>query len=107
MDDYMEIGLFQLENLFTNPNRFLFFDLRRQALATRPELDQMLMRATRIEAMGIESYLAENRIDLDFPIVLFCEDGRLSSAQARDLTSAGFRNVYVLTGGVAGLLSEY
>lgn len=105
----MELGLFQLENLFLNPNRFLFIDLRPEAersLAQAMELKKIVSRAEAVEAKAVASVIAKRGLALEFPVVLMCGDGKRSHQLAAELERAGHNNVYVVTGGVAGLLSE-
>lgn len=102
----MEIGLFQLENLFHNPSRFFFFDLRSERRPVAETVDPLLARAMPIEPADLHDHLKAQNTPLEFPILLVCEDGRTSAEKARELEAAGFGNIYVVTGGVTGLLSE-
>lgn len=100
----MTIGLFQLENLAMMPTRFAFLDLRAQAAPVSSHIDNLLMRSTLVAPEKAESHLKD--ADKEEPVVLVCEDGNTSMEVARRLEAAGFDNVYVVSGGVAGLLSE-
>lgn len=105
----MELGLFQLENLFLNPSRFLFFDLRAESDQQSPvanEVGGLLKKAERIVSENVEEQLRSRKIPVEFPVVLVCADGRSSARLADQLERAGFTNVYVVAGGVAGLLAE-
>lgn len=102
----MEIGLFQLENLFLSPNRFLFFDLRSDLTPSHTPIDSHLKKATALEPNDVEAHLQSQKTHLEFPVVLICADGKVSSAKARELEAAGYNNIYVVTGGLLGLLSE-
>jgi len=107
--EFLEIGLFQLENLTLNPNRFLFFDLRDENSADKSlaqEVDRLLKQAERRTADGLLNELKAKSIPFEFPIVLLCEDGRSSKAAAQKLLKLAYSQVYVVSGGVAGLLSE-
>ena len=44
--------------------------------------------------------------DREAPVVLLCQNGKASEASAAALEAAGFSNIYVVAGGVEGLLSE-
>ncbi|MGE4132034.1 MAG: rhodanese-like domain-containing protein [Bdellovibrionales bacterium] len=102
----MEIELFQLENLFLSPSRFVFWDLRQKVHGTgRDSLDQLLSKANTVQEQEIEAELSKLSAR-DFPIVLLCEDGRRSSQLAQQLEKKGYVNVYVVAGGVVGLLAE-
>jgi rhodanese-related sulfurtransferase len=102
----MEIGLFQLENLFSNPNRFLFFDLRLKRDGLPKELEIYFQKATAVGAADLLSYLKQNAVAAEMPLVLVCEDGQSSTQAAELLESEGYLQTYVVAGGVTGLLSE-
>lgn len=102
----MEIQLFQLENLFASPNRFLFFDLRVQRSSLPEELDRIFVKAVPKSASDLLADLKAQNAPLEYPIVLVCDDGELSQRLARSLEESGYTNVYVIAGGVIGLLSE-
>jgi rhodanese-related sulfurtransferase len=100
----MEIGLFQLENLCSTPSRFQFFDLRANPVPVHKHIDILLKKATAERPAHLPAHL--KAADKAAPVVLVCENGKTSEACARDLEAAGFTNVYVIAGGVEGLLSE-
>jgi rhodanese-related sulfurtransferase len=101
----MEIALFQLENLLLTQSKFILLDLR-ETLESPPELGVMLKRAVRVSGLQVQSYLQDNAVGPDLPLILLCEQGRRSTEIAVALENHGFKNVYVVAGGVAGLLSE-
>lgn len=101
----MDIGLFQLENLIVTRTKFVFLDLR-ERVETSAELKSILNEAVRVATGEIEKYLKENQIPQAAPIVLLCEKGKASSKAARQLEALGYTQVYVVTRGEAGLLSE-
>ena len=103
----MEISLFQLENLFQNPNRFCFLNLAESIESMPAELMTLVKKAVQIEASQTVEYLARNQIAHDFPIVLLCANGHASQILAQELDSKGFSNLYVVKGGAAGLISEF
>lgn len=106
---WMEIGLFQLENLSLTPARFVFLDLRAVASApvpASPHIDKLLSKATAVSSDLVEDHLRQVNPDGGTPVLLVCEDGKTSQALAERLERAGFANVYVVAGGVRGLLSE-
>jgi rhodanese-related sulfurtransferase len=102
-----EIGLFQLENLFLTRARYGLFDLREDPTFVGPSnLVRILGTAQKVHAQDIESYVVQHKTSKDLPIILFCEDGKKSGSAARKLEAAGFKNVYVVERGIAGLLAE-
>ena len=108
MSDAMEIGLFQLENLFSSPNTFLFIDLRagRPLASVHLSIDRLLKKAQPIPVAQVKQFVGEQKIPHEKPIVLVCGEGKDSESVARDLIRAGFDQIYVVAGGVKGLESE-
>lgn len=102
----VELGLFQLENLFQNPNRFSFFDLRRERKPSTPQIEKLLKQAIEASAHDLVERLTAEKVAKEHPIVLVCETGATSAQLARELESAGFEQIYIVAGGVEGLLSE-
>lgn len=107
----MEIGFFQLESLILTNARFSFCDLRdpKSSLAqsppiTKSALDKLLARATKVAPENLATFLAS--AGKESPVVLLCENGRRSQDARRKLENLGFLNVYVVEGGVEGLLVE-
>lgn len=102
----MELGLFQLENLFANPNRFLFLDLRTHHETLPLDLARLFEKAVAVAAGEVSAYLQKQNIAKEMPLILVCEEGRLSEKTAQALEASGYQQVYVVAGGVKGLLSE-
>lgn len=103
----MEIGFFQLENLIITNSRFTFLDLRASSgQPPHPSLAPLLARAVAVSPANVNSYLRDNKVDKNSPVVLLCEDGRASQKARESLETLGFLNVYVVERGVEGLLSE-
>ena len=102
----MEIGLFQLESLFLTPSRHVFLDLRPQRTGVHPDIDKLLASATHVLPEEVEKHLESGAVAKDFPVLLVSEDGTVASTVAHKLESAGYSNVYIVAGGVTGLLSE-
>lgn len=99
-----EIELFQLENLMHSRTRFVLLDLRGGAREWPTELAAVLASAVRVADAG--KYLESVKAEKPAPVVLICEDGRRSRAQGQQLEAAGYTNVYMVTGGLAGLSSS-
>jgi rhodanese-related sulfurtransferase len=103
----MEIGLFQLENLFLTRNQYCLLDLRDQTgVDLGPTLRPILAQAVRLKSELVLSYVTESQMAKEFPIILICEKGRQSQKAATQLEAKGYKNVYVVAGGTEGLLSE-
>ncbi|MGZ3722206.1 MAG: rhodanese-like domain-containing protein [Bdellovibrionales bacterium] len=102
----MEIGLFQLENLIHSNIRFSFLDLRTEFKDLPPVLELVLSRALRLGVKSLEDYLKKENLIKDAPVILLSENGIAAQAASKRLEAAGYTNVYVIEGGVDGLLSE-
>jgi rhodanese-related sulfurtransferase len=102
------IGLFQLENLVLSRSPFVFIDLR-QPIDDRalPEpLSGYLKLAQRIGSEEVKAHLQKNAVDKNKPVLLLSANEVASVVVARDLEAAGYANVYIVAGGLDGLLSE-
>jgi rhodanese-related sulfurtransferase len=75
-------------------------------LVTSARVQGVLSHATVVRAPDLVEHLKNQGARPDDPIVLMCEDGRLSNAAAVDAEAAGFGQVYVVEGGLDGLLRE-
>ncbi len=103
----MEIGLFQLENLTISRSPFTFLDLRADRSRALPDQLQNCVKVARpTPPEQVEEFLTKESGPKDRPILLMCENGKISAATADRLESAGYANVYIVAGGVDGLLSE-
>lgn len=102
----MEIGLFQLENLATTPARFRLLDLRLQMEAVDPLIDRVLKLGIPVAAADVVKLVRGENLPPEIPLVLICETGERSREAAVALEGAGYQQIYVVGGGVAGLLSE-
>lgn len=101
------IGYFQLENLILSRSPFLFLDVSTEKREAPPEpLAKYLSAAVRLKPEEANAYLQKMGVTKERPVLLVSEDERASAAVARDLEAAGFTNVYIIAGGVTGLLSE-
>lgn len=104
---FFPIGLYQLENLLIARPTFRFLDVRLQPRSVSiPRIESILAHATVVAGSQALSHLRNTDCRADDPIVLLCEDGRLSHSVGTELESAGFRQIYVVEGGLDGLLHE-
>jgi rhodanese-related sulfurtransferase len=107
MNSAFPIGLYQLENLLIARPTFHFLDVRLQPRAvSAPRIQNILAQAAVVTSTQVLTYLRNLESRVDDPIVLLCEDGRLSHTIAMQLEEAGFRQVYIVEGGLDGLLRE-
>jgi len=104
--NFMEIGLFQLENLLHTPTSFLFLDLRPEQKELPPLIQNCLRRAIPVDPKGIPKKLEELKAPRNLPMVLICDDGQSSARAAEELFQQGHTQIYVVAGGTGGLLLE-
>jgi rhodanese-related sulfurtransferase len=100
----MEIGLFQLENLLSIRNQFIFLDIRANFEEWPRPLKSLLQTAVHVDQS--RNYLSTHKIPPETPIILIDENGERSKVEARELELAGYKQVYTVAEGVFGLLSE-
>ena len=100
MADISYVGEFQLGNLISNkvPFVYLYFGENKEG-----HDHPLLSDAEACEADRVLETVESKVSDLEHPLVLVCEDGIISTDAASTLTVAGYRNVFVVEGGVNGL----
>lgn len=60
----------------------------------------LLKGAVYKERVGIVEFVTENTDDTNHPVVLLCRDSQLSREAAENLIIAGYKNVFVVEGGL-------
>ena len=98
----MKVGRYQLENLVREGIKFLFADLR--TIDQRAQFNDPLL-STSLALTPDELHAKLNGAPLDSAVLLLSQDGLEAAAVAESLESAGFKNVYIVQGGVAALRS--
>lgn len=107
MTSFFQLGLYQLENLFIARPSFRFLDVRLQPRPVSvPRVQAILAHATVVPSSQVLTYLRNTKCGPDEPIVLLCEDGRLSSSVGMQLNEAGFKQIYLAENGLDGLIRE-
>jgi rhodanese-related sulfurtransferase len=103
-----QLGRFQLENLISQPLRFHYFDLRKEKRGVKKNegVSHLLEPALSLSSKTLLEEVSARVDTKDQPIVLLCENGRLSRRVARVLIDMDYKNVCVITRGVRGLTSE-
>jgi rhodanese-related sulfurtransferase len=101
------IGFYQLENLIIARPSFRFLDVRvcPQAVSMQ-RVQSILNQSTVVNQNEVLNYLERTQVQKTDPIVLMCEDGRLSCGIADTLDAAGFEQLYVVEGGVDSLMRD-
>jgi rhodanese-related sulfurtransferase len=104
---FFTLGLYQIENLIMARPSFRFFDIRvRPQIVADARVQSILVHASVVRKSELMAYVENQHVRPDEPIILLCEDGRLSSTAATELEAAGFKQLYVVEGGLDGLLRE-
>ncbi|MCB0386120.1 MAG: rhodanese-like domain-containing protein [Bdellovibrionales bacterium] len=97
-----------MENILNNSTGFLFFDLsEKEFVNDQDDLKAVLEGCRRASARDIEKTFREMAVSTDQPIVLLCEDGKLSRKVARRLIKSKYTNVYVIAGGKPALIEYF
>ena len=103
VSDVLQIGRYQLENLVREGVRFLFIDFRSEAQRTARAADPLLAKTMPMSTGELHENLKSNQVPLDAAILLLDETGESSVSVATTLELQGYKNVYVIRGGAAGL----
>lgn len=99
------IGFFQLESLILARSPFLFFNLGAGEESHWPAVVARYVKtAERVRPEDVKRRLSGE--DKSRPVVLISQNENPSTLVARELDAAGFTNVYIIAGGVEGLVSE-
>ena len=103
----MEIGFFQLENLVLSRTPFLFVDAREDRSVELPkELAACVVHAEPVAGADLVMFLNKRAGSKDGAILVISETARSSEELRAKLEVEGYNNVYILAGGLEGLLSE-
>lgn len=104
MSSIFFLNWFQLENLLINNMHFLFLDLRSSEKAIHPAtLNRM---AKRVSEGEVEPTVRELIDEPSRPVVLICDDGRISTVIGERLASLGYSNILVVEGGARQLIID-
>lgn len=103
----ISLGLFQLESLMLAAAPYHLVDLRLSPMLLRsPRVQACMSTAHVVDPSQVAEHLKTFDLGFDYPVILVCEDGRLSMNEAQRLMDEGFMQVYVVEGGTDGLLRE-
>src|SRR4051794_23031183 len=95
--NFFTLGLYQLENLIMARPSFRFFDVRMHPQSvTDVRVQALLTQAIVVRKSELLNHLETIRVRPEEPIVLLCEDGRLSDSAASELEAAGYKQVYIV-----------
>ncbi len=103
MSDILQIGRYQLENLIREGVRFLFIDFRSESERLARASEPLLAKTMPMSLGELHENLKSNQVPFDAAILLLDETGAESVLTAAALETQGYKNVYVVRGGAAGL----
>lgn len=118
MSQLNEITFYQLENLILQKVPFKFIDLHSTNEASSNEIHEAFKHLNpyylrffkeQFVEMTSQNTLEEInllKLSLETPFILLCKDGQHSSKKASELEAFGYKNIYVLTGGLQQLLKD-
>ncbi len=103
-----KIGFYQFDNLIRNRIPFLLLNLGQDLSHWYDSIfkQHLSTQQRRIDALEVETTLANEKIPKDFPIVLLCMNGKESQRSYENLIRKGYSNVYLIEGGVQKMLTE-
>jgi MFS transporter, DHA1 family, tetracycline resistance protein len=110
--DLLSVGSFQLENILRVAADTKVYDLRTQQETAKDKTAaawsrvEWMMAKTIPLSVDLNSDTLFKVIDPATPMIFICANGAGSKALTQDLDQRGFRNVYYLSGGTAGLLQD-
>lgn len=86
---------------------YYLIDLRMMPMAVNSARVQACLNTAKVvPASELMEHLKTYDLGFDYPVILVCEDGRMSTSEAQKLIDQGFMQVYVVEGGTDGLLRE-
>jgi rhodanese-related sulfurtransferase len=102
------INFFQFDNLVRNRVPFLFINLHESLVPLFTLLEKMHIQTYErlLTPAEVLLHIEENKIPLDYAIVLICQDGKTSQELCANLEKKSYTNVYVVNGGYQQLVTE-
>ena len=102
------IGFYQFDNLIRNRIPFLLINLGQEISSWYESIYKMHLEAQqrRIDSSEIDSLLRSEKTPKDFPILLLCQNGQLSSKSVDNLRRQGYTNVYLIDGGIQQMMTD-
>ena len=98
-----EISEYQLNNLIQQQVPFVFFSMVEGEI--EGDWQKIFSQSVPVrEFVEIMQHIQTKGLDMQYPLVLCCQDGKTSKKIAKKLESEGFINVYVVAGGYNKLI---
>ena len=103
-----KIGYYQFDNLIRNRIPFLLLNLGQDVSAWYESIfkQHLETQQRRVDDSEIDALLKMEKIPKEFPILLLCQNGRVSSKVSETLTKQGYSNVYLIDGGIQQMMTD-
>lgn len=101
-----QIGRFQLQNITAQELPYVFVNLESSALDIPAGDERMFSKLVTVAPRDLVSRMPSLSADKQYPVLLIDRDGSLSAKAARDLTIAGYMNVFTVAGGMIGFAKD-
>lgn len=102
--EFYSLNWFQLKNLLDKNIAFGFFKVEDFFISNDKEYAQILKKLKRKTEEELLLELKDQ--NLEYPVVLICQNGGVSKSLSKKLKTQGFINVYFVKGGWTGLLES-
>lgn len=101
-----EIGRYQLQNIASNELPYVFVNLEACELEIPADDKWMFKKLVTVAPAELLAKLPTLSSDKQYPVLLIDQNGSLSKRASRDLTIAGYMNVFVVAGGLTGFSKD-
>lgn len=103
-----KIGFYQFDNLIRNRIPFLLINLGQDISSWYESIfkQHLETQQRRIDSLEIDALLNTEKIPKEFPILLLCQNGKVSGKAAETLQKAGYSNVYLIDGGIQQMMTD-
>ena len=103
-----KIGFYQFDNLIQNRIPFLLINLGQDISSWYESIFKQHLETAqrRIDSLEVDALLKTEKIPKEFPILLLCQNGKISGKMTDSLIKQGFSNVYQIDGGIQQMMTD-
>ena len=103
-----KISFYQLDNLVVNRVPFMFYNMGPSIKSWYENVSRLHLETYEklLPHNEVTADLIQNKIPLNYAIVLVCENGQNSSQLADHLAAMSYTNVYVVDGGYQQMVTD-
>ncbi len=101
-----ELGRYQLQNIASNSLPYVFVNLESSPLVIPSQDGWMFKKLVAISPRELLEKLPDLSADKQYPVLLIDRNGALSQKASRQLTIAGYMNVFIVAGGLEGFVKD-